>query len=172
MPSYNQQQLAYKIRNANAVSIFIGTQLIGFAQSSSPSIDYGTDTYYGVGSAKPQEIQQLRFTNTITLDQLQLSSEGLAFFGIGTPISYILANNQFDIYLLDGASNEAILAYVGSVASTNSTAVTTNQAISEAFSFQAMDVLDPDGNSLLNSNSALLVNFVASSTSTGTPTVA
>ena len=170
MPGYNQQQLAYKVQNSNSVSLYVGDQLVGFAQSSSPAIDYGTDQYYGIGSAKPQEIQQLRFSQSITIDQLRLTDEGLAFFGIGTPLSYLLANNQFNIYLLDGSTHEAILAYVGAVATSNNTSVTTNQAITEAISFLAMDVLDKDGNSLLNSNSALDVNFLASTASTTTPT--
>jgi len=165
MPGYNQQQLAYKVQNANAVSLFVGDNLVGFAQSSSPSIDYGTDTYYGVGSAKPQEIQQLRFSQTITIDQLRLTNEGLAFFGIDTPLSYILAYNQFNIYLIDGSTNDAIIAYVGCVASNNNTSVTTNQAITEGITFQAMDVLDPDGNSLLNSNSSILTNFLSAAAS-------
>ena len=43
MPGYNQQQLLYKVQNANAVSIMLGDQLIGFAQSVATAIDMGGD---------------------------------------------------------------------------------------------------------------------------------
>lgn len=172
MPGFNQQQLAYKVLNGNAVALTVGDQLIGFAQSSSPSIDYGTDAYYGIGTAKVQEIQQLRFSQSITIDSLKLTAEGLAFFGESTPLSYILANNQFNIFLTDNAG-VAFLSYVGCVASNNSTAVSANQPVTEGITFMAMDVLDSDGNSVLNSNSALAVNFLASASGgSGTPTAA
>lgn len=161
MPGFNQQQLAYKVLNANQVSVLVGDQLVGFAQTSSPSQDFGTDAYYGVGSSKPQEIQQQRFSQTIALDQFKLTAEGLAFFGESTPLSVILAGNQFNIFLVDN-TGVAFLSYVGCTASGVSTNISANQAVSESITFMALDVLDQNGNSLLNNQDALAVNFASS----------
>jgi hypothetical protein len=161
VPGYNQQQLNYKVLNGNACSLMIGDQLIGFAQTVSPSIDMGAEGLYGIGSAKPQEIQQLRFTNSITLDKFKLTDEGVAFFGGSTDLATILAYNQFNIFMLDNAG-VAFLSYVGAVAGTNNTSISSNQPITEGVSFLALDVLDKDGNSVLNSNSADVFNTLAS----------
>jgi hypothetical protein len=163
MPGYNQQQLLYKVQNANAVSVMLGDQLIGFAQTVAPAMDFGAEGLYGIGSAKPQEIQQLKFTNTITLDRFRLTAEGIAYFGETAELSYILAYNAFNFYLLD-TDGTAFLSYVGCVASSNSTSIATNQPITDGTSFLALDVLDSDGNSVLNSNSADVFNTLASST--------
>lgn len=162
MPGYNQQQLNYKVVNGNAVSLLIGDQLVGFGQSSSPSVDYGTEPLYGIGTAKPQEIQQLRFSMSITLDFLKLTAEGQAFFGVNTPLSTILANNAFNIFVLDNAG-VAFLSYVGCVAASDSINISANAVVAENISFMAMDVLDANGNSVLNSNSIEAVNYLASS---------
>lgn len=162
MPGYSQSQLNYKVRNANGVSILVGDQLIGFGQSSSPSQDYGTEALYGIGSAKPQEIQQLKFSQTITLESFQLTDEGLAFFGIGSELGTILANNQFNLFVLD-AAGKAIRSYVGSVATTQNINIPANQIVTESLTFMALDVLGPDGTSLLESNSADVFNTLASS---------
>lgn len=171
MPSYSQTALNYKVLNGNAVSILIGDTVVGFGQTSSPTIDYGTEPLYGVGSARPQEIQQLRFSMSITLDYFKLTAEGQAFFGETTPLSVILANNSFNIFLVDNAGT-AFLSYVGCVASNDSTQISANAVVAQNVSFLAMDVLDSNGNSVLNSNSALLLNFVASAAggSGSTPT--
>ena len=162
MPGYNQTQLNYKVLNGNACSLFVGDHLIGFATASSPAWDMGTDAYYGIGSSKPQEIQQLRMSMTINVDKLRLTAEGESFFGESTPLVNILANNQFNIYVSDISGNP-FLAYVGCVASNEGTNITTNAAVSETISFLAMDILDVDGNSILNGNNALAgVNFLSS----------
>lgn len=162
MPGYSATQLNYKVRNANGVSILIGDQLVGFGQSSSPSQDYGTEALYGIGSAKPQEIQQLKFSQSITLDSFQLTDEGLRFFGIAAELGTILANNQFNIFLLDN-TGKAIVSYVGCVAGSKNLNIPANQIVTEAITFMALDVLGPDGVSLLESNSADLINTLASS---------
>lgn len=166
MPGYNQTQLNYKVRNANGVSILIGDQLVGFGQSSSPTQDFGTEALYGIGSAKPQEIQQLKFSQSITLDSFQLTDEGLAYFGITAELGTILANNQFNIFLLDGSGN-AMLSYVGCVASSKNLSIPVNQIVTEAITFMALDVLGPDGTSLLESNGADAFNTLASSLGAG-----
>lgn len=166
MPGYNAQQLAYKVLNANSVSIVLGDQVVGFAQSATPQIDMGTEPYFGVGTAKPQEIQQLRFTQSVTIDKFKLTAEGEQFFGINTPLETILANNAFDFYLMDN-QGVAFLAYVGCVAANLGTNVSANTPISESVSFMAMDVLDSDGNSVLNGPNALSANFVAGAAAGG-----
>lgn len=165
MPGYNQQQLNYKVRSANAVSILIGDQVVGFGQTTSPSQDYGTEALYGIGNPKPAEIQMLRFSQTITLDSFQLTAEGLQYFGINTPLSQILANNSFDLFILDLSGN-AILSYVGCVASNYNINVPTNQIITEAITFQCLDVLGVDGQSILNGPAALPINTLASASGT------
>ena len=164
MPGYNQQQLLYKVQNANAVSIMLGDQLIGFAQSVATAIDMGGDGLYGIGSAKPQEIQQLKFTNTITLDRFRLTAEGIAYFGETADLVTVLAYNAFNFFLLD-TDGSAFLSYVGAVAGSTNMNIATNQPLTEGTSFLALDVLDSDGNSVLNSNSADVFNTLASSTS-------
>lgn len=162
MPGYNQQQLLYKVHNANACSILLGDVVIGFGQTMAPNMDFGTEGLYGIGSAKPQEIQQLRFTNAITLDKYRLTAEGNAFFGVNVPLWTLLANNYFDFFLLE-PDGTAFLAYVGAVAQSNNLNIASNTPLTEGMSFLAMDVLDPDGNSVLNSNSLELFNPLASS---------
>lgn len=162
MATYNQQQLLYKVQNANACSILVGDVVVGFGQTTAPSIDYGTEALYGVGSAKPQEIQQLRFSNVITLDKYRLTKEGESFFGVTTPLWTLLANNYFDMFLLD-ETGEAFLAYVGSVAQNNNLNVAANSPLTEGMSFLSLDVLDSNGVSVLNSNSADIFNPLASS---------
>lgn len=162
MASYNQQQLAYKVQNANAVAIMIGDLVVGFGQTMAPSQDYGTEGLYGIGTPKPQEIQQLRFTNTITLEKYKLTAEGEAFFGVPTPLWALLANNSFDFYLLD-EDGDAMLAYVGAVAQSNNTNVAANTPLTEGLSFLALDVLDANGVSVLNSNAATAFNIIAAS---------
>lgn len=160
MPAYNQTQLLYKVQNANACSIMVGDLVIGFGQTMAPSIDMGAEGLYGIGSAKPQEIQQLKFTNTITLDRYLLTKEGEAFFGVATPLWALLANNYFDFFLLD-PDGTAFMAYVGAVAQNNNMNIAANTPITQAMSFLALDVLDSTGLSVLNSNAVDLFNPLA-----------
>lgn len=169
MPGYNQQQLLYKVQNANACSIMIGDVVIGFGQTAAQNIDYGTEGLYGIGSAKPQEIQQLKFTNSFTLDKYKLSKEGMAYFGVDQALWVLLANNYFDFFLLD-TDGTAFLAYVGAVAGSNNMSAAANTPMTEGMSFLALDVLDSDGVSVLNSNSANVFNALASSVAV--PTIA
>ena len=162
MPGYNQQQLLYKVQNANACSILIGDVVIGFGQTMAPSMDFGTEGLYGIGTPKPQEIQQLRFQNIITLDKYRLTKEGQSFFGVTTPLWSLLANNYFDFFLLD-ETGESFLAYVGAVAQNNNLGINANTPLTEAMSFMALDVLDGNGVSVLNSNAADIFNPLASS---------
>lgn len=162
MPGFNQQQLNYKVRNANSVIMLLGDQEIGFGQTASTSIDFGTDALYGIGSAKPQENQQLRFSPSVTLDSLSLTTEGLTILGYPSTIDAVLANNSFNFFLMD-ASGDPIATFVGCTASNFNLNVPANQTVTESITFMALDVLDVTGVSILNSNSALQVtNTVAS----------
>lgn len=162
MPGYNPTQLLYKVQNANACSIQIGEQLIGFGQTASTGIDMGGEGLYGIGNQKPQEIQQLKFTLNFTLDRFKLTAEGSAFFG-STDLNLILANNSFNIFLLD-TDGSAFLSYVGAVSTSTNVNIAANQPLTEGTSFLALDVLDPDGVSVLNGNSASVFNALASAT--------
>lgn len=161
MPGFSQNQLNYKVLNSNAISALIGDTIVGFGQSSSPSIDFGTEPLYGIGTSKPQEIQQLRFSMSITLDTFKLTAEGQAFFGETTPLSSILANNSFNLYLLDNTGT-AFLSYVGCVAASDSLNIAANAVVAQNITFMALDVLDAQGQSVLNSNSADVFNYIAS----------
>jgi hypothetical protein len=163
MPGYNPTQLLYKVQNANACAIMVGEQLIGFGQTASTGIDMGGEGLYGIGNQKPQEIQQLKFTLNFTLDRFRLTAEGSAFFGSDVEWSLILANNSFDMFLLDG-DGTAFLSYVGAVATNTNINISANQPLTEGTSFLALDVLDPDGVSVLNGNSASVFNALASAT--------
>ena len=160
MPSYNQQQLLYKVRTGNQCAILVGEQLIGFGQTVAPNQDFGTEALYGIGSPKPQEIQQLKFSQTITLDKYRLTAEGEQFFGETAPLWTLLCNNSFDIFLLD-ENGTAFLSYVGAVAQTNNLNIASNQPLTEGLSFFAMDVLDENGVSVLNGSAAANFNTLA-----------
>lgn len=154
MPSFNQTQLNYKALNGNAVEILLGDIPIAFAQTSAQNIDFGTDALFGIGSAKPQEIQQLRLLPTITVDTFTLTDQGFIALGYPTVLSSILANNQFDLHVLQG-DGTVIFTFSGAVCQTFNQTVPTNAVVTENLSFVAMDVLDNTGQSILNSNSAL-----------------
>lgn len=169
MPGFNQQQLDYKARSGNTVVVLIGDQPIAFAQTVTHSFDFGAEGFYGIGSAKPQEIQQLRNTPTITIDQLNLTQDGrrLTQGGSATALVGLLANNSFNIVIVDGDSQEALFTYVGCVSGNFNESVPMNAAVTDATTFLAMDVLGQDGQSLLNGPNAYDVNSQLSSVTVG-----
>ena len=152
MPSFNQQQLNYKVANSNAVLVMMGDIPVAFAQTSSQGIDFGTESLYGIGSAKPQEIQQLKFSPTISIDSFVLTNQGVVALSYPTTLVSILANNSFSINLMS-SDGLPLLVFVGCVAVNYNQNVPTNSIISETLTFNAMDVLDNTGQSILNSNS-------------------
>lgn len=153
MPSFNPKQVAYRVRNANNVTVMIGDQIVGFAQTTQHSFDFGTQGLYGIGTALPQEIQQLRVSPQITIDALALTDSGKQVLGETATISSILANNEFNLHVVDGAGN-SLYTYVGCVASNFSESIPQNQPISDTLVFMALDVLDDSGQSILNVGSA------------------
>ena len=153
MPSYNQQTLVNKVRNGNAVAIIVGDQVIGFGQTVGNSVDFGTEQIFAVGSALPQENQQLKISPKITLSSMQLTADGLAAFGLAQTWLEILANTEMDIHLVDNLGN-GIITYVSSTAENYSANTAANQPVTEDVSFVSLDVLNGAGESVLNSNSA------------------
>lgn len=154
MPAFKQSALQYRARNANSVTVMVGDQVVGFAQTTSHSFDFGTQGLYGIGSAQPQEIQQLRVAPQITLDSLALTNAGKQILGESATLSSILANNQFNMHVVDGATGDSLYTYVGCVASNFSENIPQNQPITDTITFLALDVLDQTGQSILNVGSA------------------
>lgn len=161
MPSFNQQQLAYRAQNGNTVTVMIGDEPIAFAQNVSHSFELGTESLYGVGSAKPQEIQQLRVQPTITLNNFALTALGEQLVQEGVPLPFIIANNQFNISIVDGLTGAVRFTYVGAVASNFSESIPSNQVLTQDVSFLCMDVLGPQGTSLLDGPNAYSVPSTA-----------
>jgi len=156
MPGFNQSQLAYNALNGNEVLILIGDQPIAFAQRVSHTYGLGAEGLYGAGSAKPQEIQQLKFTPSVTVDLIALTSTGTTVLQGGTSLASILANNQFTIAIPDVNGNIRF-TYVGCTASNFSEDIAANTPITNGLTFLALDVLDQDGQSLLNGPNAFNV---------------
>lgn len=154
MPAFNQQSLNYRARSANKVTVLIGDQPLGFAQTVSHAYDFGTQQLYGVGSSMPQEIQQLRVSPQITIDAFSLTQQGLSVLGYPSNLSTILAANEFNFTIRDGITNTTLFTYVGGVASSFHESIPTNQMITDALTFLCADVLGPDGTSILQMSDA------------------
>ena len=159
MPSFNQEQLQYNVRNANLVSVMIGDVIVAYAQSTTPSLDFGAQQLYGVGSANPQEIQQLRLSPEIALTAFELTDKGVTALGYPATYDTVLANNQFDIHLMS-ADGVTTSTYVGCVASNFSKSVATNSPITDTITFFAMDVLDKKGQSIMNGQNSFNTSFL------------
>jgi len=155
MPSFGPTPLNYKALNGNAVTVMLGEQVIGFAQTVNPVADFGTQTLYGIGSANPQEIQQLRNQPSVSVDNFMLTPEGLNALGQPSTMLEVLSNNQFNFHLLD-RTGEPLLTYVGCVANSQNINVSANEIITEATTFSALDILNPLGESIFSAgNNAL-----------------
>lgn len=154
MPSFNAQQLNYAVQNANQVVVMIGDVSVAFAQTSAQNIDFGTESLYGIGTAKPQEIQQLKFAPTISVDSFVLTSHGVQILSYPSNLLQVLTNNQFTLHLMD-YTGVSLLTFVGCVATGYNQNVPVNAIITQTITFQALDVLDATGVSILNGNFAL-----------------
>jgi hypothetical protein len=158
MPAFSQNQLSYSARTGNTTTVLIGAQPIAFAQTVSHTFDLGAEQLYGIGSAKPQETQQLKVAPQITVDNFALTSNGqqlIESLGSSPPLSSLLANNSFNISIIDGNTGNALFTYVGCVASNYNMNIPANQPVTEAITFMAQDVLDGTGQSILNGPNAL-----------------
>lgn len=168
MASYNQKNLNYQAANANGAKVMIGDVVVAYAQTTTHSIDAGGQQLYGIGSSLPQEIQQLRLSPAIALEYFALTDQGIAILGTGEPLTYNLFNTQFDIHIVNGTTGAVVYTYVGAVASSVSETLATNQIILDSVSFLAMDVLNAQGQSVLNSNSVYSIpSLVASAVGQG-----
>ena len=126
---------------------------------------FNLERYFGLGSKKVQEQQQLRYEPSITLDSLQLTASGLAYFGYTTTWIDILVNTELNIALVDQSGN-VILTFIACTAQDYTSTVPANQTVTEATTFAAMDVWDSTGTSILNDGaSAILVNVVGGAAS-------
>jgi len=164
MPGYNQQATTNQARNANSVAILIGDQVVAFAQTVSHSYGFGTEQLYGVGSALPQEIQQMRISPAISLSGFALTDEGINQLAGGNNIAYLLGNNQFNLIVCDGQSDKPIFTYVGCQASNYAETIAANQPVTQDIPFLALDVWDANGNSVLNSGqNAVTISTLAAS---------
>jgi hypothetical protein len=151
MPGFSPQVVANSARNANTVQVAIGQNIIAFAQTVGHQLPFGSEQLYGIGSSKPQEVQQLRMSPQISIDAFALTDVGENLLADNQNLSYLLAGNQFTIFVMDGLNNNAALyTYVGCKAQNFSESIPTNAPIRDTFTFLALDVLDPNGNSLMN----------------------
>lgn len=148
MPNINAEALKYAIRNSNVVQITLGTDTVAFGQHLTDSVAFGTDSFYRVGTAKPQEIQQLRITPSITLDSLSLTARGRTL--LNNPKDWLsVLNNSFDIHLMD-SSGATFRTYAGAVAVNCSHSGSTDKPITAPITFRARDVLDANGISVFH----------------------
>jgi hypothetical protein len=156
------------VRNGNSVEILLGDEPIAFAQTAGHQIAMGGEQFYGIGSGKPQEVQQLRFSPAFTLDQFALTKAGQALLQNGQNLSYLLAGKQYDMVVFDGLTGMAVFTYVGAKCSNFGESIPANAPVRDNYSFLALDVIDPDGNSLLDDgNNALTVNSSGLAVGTG-----
>lgn len=163
--SFNQSQLNYLVQNANSLTIMIGDVVVGFGQTASPTIDFGAEQLYGIGSAKPQDIQQLKINPSISIDQFLLTNAGLAYMGYPESLIEVLGNNQFDIVVV-GPDNNPLLTYVGCVATNHNLNVPANSVVTETVNFLSRDVLDSNGNSVLVGQNAISAGIAGATLNT------
>ncbi len=151
MPGFVPQTIANNVQNGNNVAVLIGDQVIAFCQTSGHQIAMGTEQLYGVGTALPQEVQQLRMSPSFSVDAFTLTQAGINLLSNGQRLEYILAGKSFEMSVLDGVTNQVMYTYVGCKAQNVSQNVPTNAPIRSTFSFLALDVLDNNGDSIIDS---------------------
>ena len=150
MPGYQAVPQANTVQNANNVSVMIGSAVIAFAQTVGHQLSLGTETLYGVGTAKPQEIQQLRAAPSISLDNFALTATGINILAGGVNLKYNLSGFIYDLHLFDGLTNTILFTYVGCKAGGFSEQIATNSPIRDSIAFQAMDILNAAGVSIMD----------------------
>lgn len=128
----------------------MGDQVIAFAQTTGHQIAMGGEQLYGIGTALPQEIQQLRMSPAFTLDAFALTKAGQQLLQAGATLSYLLAGQQYDMHVIDGLTNTVVFTYVGAKCQNFAENIPANAPVRDTYSFLALDVLDPNGNSILN----------------------
>ena len=150
MPGFQPQPVASNVQNGNQVAVLLGDQIVYFAQTAGHQFPFGAEQLFGIGSALPQEIPQLRISPQISLDSFALTTQGEATLQSGVSLSYILAGNSFDFHVYDGLTNKVKFTYVGCKCQNFAESGPANAPWRDTYSFLAMDVLDSQGNSVLN----------------------
>ena len=128
----------------------VGDIVVAFAQTSGSQVSFGTEQLYGVGTARPQEVQQLRVSPSFSLDAFSLTSHGLTVLGGGQRLEYILAGKSFEMHVLDGLTNTVLYTFVGAKAQNVSMNVPANAPLRTTYAFLALDVIDNKGNSIID----------------------
>lgn len=164
MPGFNPQQQALNVQNGNQVAILLGDQEIAFAQTTGHQISMGTEQLYGIGTGKPQEVQQLRWSPAFTIDTFKLTAAGIALLQQGQNLDYILSGNQFTMHVYDGLTKTISYSYVGAKAQNLSQNIPANAPVRTTYSFLALDVIDADGNSLLDDGNNAVQTAAAGAT--------
>ena len=160
MPGFAPTTQALSVRNGNSVAIVLGDQIIAFAQTAGHQLPFGTEQLYGIGSSKPQEIQQLRMSPQFSLDSFALTASGEQLLQGGVNLGYILAGSQFTMHVQDGLANPptVLYTYVGAKCQNFSESIPANAPVRDSYSFLALDVLDANGNSIMDDgNNAIQV---------------
>jgi hypothetical protein len=150
VPGYNPQTIALNVQNGNQVAIMLGDLLVSFAQTCSTQISFGTEQLYGIGTALPQEVQQLRISPSFSLDSFSLTAAGLTILSNNQRLEYLLAGKSFEMHVLDGLTNTVMFSYVGAKAQNVGLSIPTNAPLRSTYAFLALNVLDPFGNSIIN----------------------
>ena len=164
MPGYQATTQANTAQNANNVTVMIGNSVVAFAQTVGHQVGMGTEQLYGVGTSKPQEIQQLRMSPSIALDSFALTSVGINLLAGGVNLHYTLAGKIFELHVMDGLTNTILYTYVGCKAGGFSQSISTNSPVRDSITFLAMDVLNSSGQSIMDAgDNALAVISTAAS---------
>lgn len=150
MPGYTPQVIANSVMTGNNVAVMVGDQVIAFAQTSGSQISFGTEQLYGIGTAMPQEVQQLRVSPSFSLDAFSLTAHGLTILGGNQRLENILAGQSFDMHVIDGTTNTVLYTYIGAKAQNMSVNVPSNAPLRTTFAFLALDVIDTNGDSIAN----------------------
>jgi hypothetical protein len=156
VPGFNGTTTALNIQTGNSVAIMLGDQVVAFAQTTGHQIAMGGEQLYGIGTALPQEIQQLRMSPAFTLDQFSLTQAGATLLQAGQNLNYLLAGFQYDMSVFDGLTGTVLFTYVSSKCQNFSQNIPANAPVRSTYSFLALDVLDPSGNSIINDNNNAL----------------
>jgi hypothetical protein len=159
VPGFNGTTTALNVQNGNSVAIMLGDQVVAFAQTTGHQISMGGEQLYGIGSAMPQEIQQLRMSPAFTLDSFSLTQAGATLLQAGQNLNYLLAGKQYDMSVFDGLTGTVLFTYVSSKCQNFSQNIPVNAPVRSTYSFLALDVIDNEGNSIIDDgNNALAVS--------------
>ncbi len=150
MPGYSPQVIANSVMTGNNVAVMVGDQVVAFAQTSGSQISFGTEQLYGIGTAKPQEVQQLRVSPSFSLDAFSLTAQGLTVLGGGQRLEYILAGQSFDMHVLDSITNTILYTFIAAKAQNVSMNVPANAPLRTTYAFLALDVIDTLGDSIID----------------------